>query len=120
MHHDPDGLLLVRDADVGLRHARLCVARAWAAARTLRSARPGCTVCGFDCVLPWTIPVQVMTKVVVENMRPPTQPVRQARPNWPNVSTQTLTGADNAAAELSPRCGIPLDQRAQKALVLAE
>ena len=25
--------------------------------------------------------VQVMTKVVVENMRPPTQPVRQARPN---------------------------------------
>ncbi len=35
-----------------------------------------------------------MTKVVVENMRPPTQPVRQARPNWPNVSTQTLTQAD--------------------------
>ncbi len=35
-----------------------------------------------------------MTKVVVENMRPPTLPVRQARPNWPNVSTQMLTHAD--------------------------
>ena len=82
MHHDPDGLLLVRDADVGLRHARLCVARARAAARTLRSAGPWCIVCVFVCL--WRavdIPVQVMTKVVVENMRPPTQPVRQARPN---------------------------------------
>ena len=91
MHHDPDGLLLVRDADVGLRHARLCVARARAAARTLRSARPRRIIGWFVFGRPWTVPVQVMTKVVVENMRPPTQPVRQARPNLPNVSTRSHT-----------------------------
>ncbi len=50
----------------------------------VRSAvlRLGALVCLFVCLRPAsTIPVQVMTKVVVENMRPPTQPVRQARPN---------------------------------------
>jgi hypothetical protein len=50
VHHDPDGLLLVRDADVGLRHARLRVARARAAARTLRSAGPWCIVCQLVCL----------------------------------------------------------------------
>ena len=56
MHHDPDGLLLVRDADVGLRHARLCVARARAAARTLRSARPWRIIGSFVFGRPWTGP----------------------------------------------------------------
>ena len=51
----------------------------------VRSAVPGLgasLACLFVRLRPAsTIPVQVMTKVVVENMRPPTQPVRQARPN---------------------------------------
>jgi hypothetical protein len=83
VHHDPDGLLLVCDADVGLRHARLCVARARAAACTLGSAGP-LFAAGRG------LPAQVMTKVVVENMRPPTQPVRQARPPFrPSQTGQT-------------------------------
>ena len=65
-------------------------------------------VCLFVRGRPWTIPVQVMTKVVVENMRPPTQPVRQARPTRPNLRTnahrrrhgrsQTLAGSHGSVS----------------------
>jgi hypothetical protein len=62
------GLLHVSSAVLGLGESFVCFACLF--------------VCLFaaGCV---TIPVQVMTKVVVENMRPPTQPVRQARPPFP-------------------------------------
>ena len=47
-------------------------------------------VCLFAAGLGRSPGVQVMTKVVVENMRPPTQPVRQARPPFrPSQTGQT-------------------------------